>query len=99
MCKREQWRWFKKQNDDPQEVSCYSLVAGNVLCRYWGEGERSEEAEIIEKAKKNYDRVHEAKFIIRGLLFILGNNWEKDLVDIAENCKFVDSIYSFLESK
>lgn len=87
----KQWEWFKEQKEDPQEVSCYSLVAGNVLCRYWGEGERSEEANIIEKAKINYKNIEEAKNIIRALLSVYRNKWQ-----ISDG--FSDRISTFLES-
>lgn len=55
MYKEREWKEESKQ--EPNEVTCHTLIAGNVLCRYWGDVEKSKEAKLIENAQKLYENL------------------------------------------
>lgn len=52
-----QWEWKKESKQEPNEIICHTLIAGNVLCRYWGDVEKSKEAKLIENANQLYDNL------------------------------------------
>jgi hypothetical protein len=53
----EHWEWFKEDKEDDREVTTYSLIAGDVLCRYWGDIPKCKEAKLIENAQKLYENL------------------------------------------
>jgi hypothetical protein len=55
------WIWHKENKKDDQEITVHSLVAGNVLCRYWSDVEKSKEAKLIEKAHALYETLKELR--------------------------------------
>ena len=55
------WKWVKEEKDDDRDITVHSLVAGNVLCRYWSDVEKSKEAKLIEKANTLYETLKELR--------------------------------------
>jgi hypothetical protein len=72
---RKEWVWQTEDKKDDQEITVHSLVAGDVLCRYWSDVEESKEARLIEKAPELLKLLKELKcggdinyYDVRGLL-------------------------------